>query len=220
MGPRGGFRLHKDPSKITLKEIIDITQDGIRLNKCLTGGEGCDFDQDCEIHKKLVCLQLYIDGYFSAITLEDVIKGRMGSIVRPERLFLRSIAQFYTRRRNENILTGHAIFIDRLAFPELDLKYAKSIQVEGNEVGKITPLFYPDNKTTNIGQILTYFILDTVTKNHFPEVIGYPDPLHKADWGAKSMRDSVKKLLESSEWKFRSNPLTNTLREIRQKFKR
>ncbi|MDE0404483.1 MAG: hypothetical protein OXI53_04160 [Nitrospira sp.] len=62
---------------------------------------------------------------------------------------------------------------------------------------------------------MTYFVLDTVTKNHFAGMIGYPDPLHKADQGAKSMRDSVKRLLESSELRFRSRPLTNTLREMR-----
>ena len=141
--------------------------------------------------------------------------GTFGGITRPERLFLRSIGQFYTRRSSVNILTGHAIFIDRLAFPEWDLK-SDTADMEDRGLGEIHALFYPTNKAINIGQAVTYFLLDMVTKNHFAEVIGYPDPLHKADQGAKSMRDNVKKLLESSEMKFRSRPLTNTLREIRE----
>ena len=81
MGPNGGFCLSRDPSKINLKEIIDVTQGGIRLNKCLSGGEGCEFEEDCELNTKLICLQLYIDGYFSAITLDDILRGRTKSTV-------------------------------------------------------------------------------------------------------------------------------------------
>ena len=145
--------------------------------------------------------------------------GTFTGITRPERLFMRSIGQFYTRRHTESPLTGHAIFIDRLTFQEWDGK-AQAINIDTSELGTMSPLFHPTNKEQNIGQLVTYFLLDTLTKNHFAEMIGYPDPLHKADQGAKSMRDSVKKLLDSSEIKFRSRPLINTLREIRNSFGR
>jgi len=151
---------------------------------------------------------------------QPVITGIIGGITRPERLFLRSIAQFYTKRSLDNILTGHAIFIDRLAFPEWDLKCTDDLEIEGKELGKLNPLFYKNNKSTNFGQVMTYFLLDVVTRNHFPEVIGYPDPLHKSDWGAKTMMRHVKDLLKSSELKFRSRPLTNTVREIRESNRR
>ena len=145
--------------------------------------------------------------------------GTFEGITRPERLFLRSVGQFYTRRSTPSLLTGHAIFIDRLAFPEWD-RESETIDIRSKEIGEVRALFYPTNKATNIGQAVTYFLLNLVTKNHFAEVIGYPDPLHKADQGAKSMRDNIKKLLESSELKFRSRPLTNTLREIRESARR
>ena len=145
--------------------------------------------------------------------------GTFGGITRPECMFLRSIAQFYTRRSTESPLTGHAIFIDRLAFPDWDGE-SERIEISDTSVGNMQPLFYQSNKTVNRGQMVTYFLLDTLTKNHFAEMIGYPDPLHKADQGAKSMRDSVKKLLDSSEIKFRTRPLINTLREIRRSFGR
>lgn len=148
-----------------------------------------------------------------------VMGGTFGGITRPERLFMRSIAQFYTRRDAKPLLAGHAIFIDRLAFPEWDVGAAR-VRVTEQQLGVVEPLFYPDRDVPNIGQQVTYFLLDNLTKNHFAEMIGYPDPLHKADQGAKSMRDSVKGLLESSEIKFRSRPLVNTLREIRSSFGR
>lgn len=145
--------------------------------------------------------------------------GTFGGITRPERLFLRSVGQFYTRRSTPSLLTGHAIFIDRLAFPEWDAG-AETLDIDNRELGEMHALFYPTNRDINIGQAVTYFLLDLVTRNHFAEVIGYPDPLHKADQGAKSMRDNVKKLLKSSELKFKSRPLTNTLREIRESIRR
>jgi hypothetical protein len=150
----------------------------------------------------------------------EVITGTYGSIVRPERIFLRSIAQFYSRRKGDAVTTGHAIFVDRLAYPELDLKYCENLRIEEPQIGKMDLILFKNKDAYNLGQIITYFLLEVVTRNHFPEVIGYPDPLHKADLGAKAMRDSVKNLLKSSEWRFRSHPLTNTLRSIRQSFRR
>ena len=75
MGPKGGFVLSREPSKITLMEIINVIQGGVRLNRCLGGGEGCEFEPECEINTKLVCLQLYINGYLGGITLEEIIQG-------------------------------------------------------------------------------------------------------------------------------------------------
>ena len=76
MGSKGGFALRKKPSEITLLEIIKVLQGGIRLNRCLLGGEGCEFQSDCQISAKLSCLQLYIDGYLSGITMAEILRAR------------------------------------------------------------------------------------------------------------------------------------------------
>jgi Rrf2 family protein len=76
MGPKGGFALSREPSTINLMEIITALQGGIRLNRCLYGGKGCEFECECEVHTKLTCLQLYIDGYLSGITLQEVIDSQ------------------------------------------------------------------------------------------------------------------------------------------------
>jgi len=76
MGPKGGFALSREPSRISLMEIITALQGGIRLNRCLYGGKGCEFESECEIHTKLTCLQLYIDGYLGGITLQEILGSR------------------------------------------------------------------------------------------------------------------------------------------------
>ena len=76
MGPKGGFALSRESSKITLMQIITVIQGGIRLNRCLLGGDGCEFEPECEISTKLVCLQLCIDGYLEGITLDEIVQSQ------------------------------------------------------------------------------------------------------------------------------------------------
>ncbi len=76
MGPKGGFVLSRKPSQITLLEIINVLQGGIRLNRCLAGGNGCEFEPECELSTKLAYIQLYIDGYLGGITLEELVRSR------------------------------------------------------------------------------------------------------------------------------------------------
>jgi Rrf2 family transcriptional regulator, iron-sulfur cluster assembly transcription factor len=88
MGTKGGFALNRKPLEITLREIITVMQGGIRLNSCLPDGKGCEFEPLCEINTKLACLQLYMDGYFGGITLEEVLRGRskaMNGILKGEK---------------------------------------------------------------------------------------------------------------------------------------
>ena len=78
MGPKGGFALSKKPSEISLKDIIIVLQGEIRMNECLcfAGGNGCEFEANCEVRMKLAGLQLYIDGYLGGITLEEILQSR------------------------------------------------------------------------------------------------------------------------------------------------
>lgn len=164
------------------------------------------------------------DSTFMTLRVEEnggarEILGSFEGITRPERLFLRSIGQFYVRRDTVSPLTGHAIFIDRLAFPEFDGK-AERLEINNTKLGIVEPFFYLSSDTPNMGQLMTYYLLKTLTRNLFAEVIGYPDPLHKADQGAKSMRNNVGRLIDSSEIRFRTRPLVKTLRDIRRSFGR
>ncbi len=143
------------------------------------------------------------------------VRSRAGEMVAPERLFLRSLAQFFLTRHKRTPLMGHVVFLDRLAFPKWDKDAFGEVTIESPSLGAIQPIVYKDRDVNNIGQMIMMYLLNTLTRNHFPEVIGYPDPLHKADWGAKSMGRRVKGMIDSSEIPFRSKPIAKTLRRIR-----
>ena len=161
-------------------------------------------------------LRLGIDEF----TGEPTVMGtpsRIGEIVSPERLFLRSLAQFFLSRDKRTPISGHVIFLDRLAMPKWDKGAIEHPFVIHNErVGTIKPLLYPDADAENPVQQVMMYLLDVLTRNHFPEVIGYPDPLHKADWGAKTVGKRAREMILSSEIPFHTNPIARTLRRLRE----
>lgn len=75
MGPKGGFELRRAPDKITIAQVIKSVQGPIKLNRCLLGGYKCPRKSDCPVYEKIADLQEYIDGFFSEVTLADLIKN-------------------------------------------------------------------------------------------------------------------------------------------------
>jgi Rrf2 family transcriptional regulator, iron-sulfur cluster assembly transcription factor len=73
MGPKGGFRLSKEPSGITLLDVVTAIQGPIRLNRCLLEKYVCSKKCGCPIHKKLIELQKYILNYLSQNTLQSLL---------------------------------------------------------------------------------------------------------------------------------------------------
>ena len=151
---------------------------------------------------------------------QPIIAGVRGEIVAPERLFARSLAQFFLKYDKPNPLMGHVVFVERLVYPEWDQQALDQVTIETNVLGRIQPLCYRTRDDRNVGQMINMYLLDVLTRNLFPEVIGYPDPLHKADWGAKSVGKRLRKMIESSTFSFRSKPLSRTFRAIRDAFHR
>jgi hypothetical protein len=148
------------------------------------------------------------------------ISGVKGNVVNTEGIILRSLAQFFLSRDKASPLMGHVIFVDRLAFYELDQNNKWKITLSSKELGDVQPLFFKDQSSNNDGQEIVIYLLEILTRNLYPDVIGYPDPLHKADWGAKSIEKKVKHMIESSDSTERRKPLVKTLREIRNKYRR
>jgi hypothetical protein len=148
------------------------------------------------------------------------ISGVKQFIVAPERLFARSLGQFFLKRDKATPLMGHVVFIDRLIYPDWDQEALERVTIETSQLGRIQPLCYPTREELNVGQMLNMYLLDILTRNHFPEVIGYPDPLHKADWGAKSVGKRIGQIVASSTFSFRSQPLHRTFRDLRDSFNR
>jgi hypothetical protein len=169
------------------------------------------------------------DSVYMSLRLERVgnevkIRGNRGEIVNQERVFARSLGQFFKRSTKKNPMMGHVIFIDRLIDPALDSQFLQEGMIplieNPEDLGKIVPAFFGTNKERNYGQAITMRILTLLTRNLFPEVIGYPDPLHKADWGAKSVKKRVDGMIQSSEFSFRTNPLNRKFRTTRDSARR
>ncbi len=74
MGAKGGFRLSREPSKITVLQVIEAIQGPVRLNRCLLSADGCPRQRSCPVKPKLTELQKFISSYLDSITLDELTK--------------------------------------------------------------------------------------------------------------------------------------------------
>ena len=147
------------------------------------------------------------------------VAGVMGRIVNQERLYARSLGQFFLKRDKATPLMGHVVFIERLLTPAWDKPGGPSppaeMHIDTSELGKFSVYAWKDREQANIGQQVMMYLLSVLTRNHFAEAIGYPDPLHKADWGAKSLGRRAAEIIKSSTHYLAAKPLSKTFRSVR-----
>lgn len=144
------------------------------------------------------------------------IRGAYADAVAQENMFAKSLAQFFLSRAKGEPMAGHVVFVDRLLHSRVDSALMNQLEVSSTAIGSVTAFCQATNEVSNNGQKMMMYFLDVLTRNLYPEMIGYPDPLHKADWGAKTVGRKIKKIIMSSTFSFRANPLAKTARAIRQ----
>lgn len=69
-GLRGGFRLAKDPAKITIYDILSASEGDINLVGCLA--EGCSKSDTCVVQRVWQGASDELREYFSKITLKEL----------------------------------------------------------------------------------------------------------------------------------------------------
>lgn len=76
MGPKGGFRLSREPAMISLLEVVEAIQGPISLNRCLLSEDACPKQKECTLRARLVGLQGSISSYLMGITLDELSSYR------------------------------------------------------------------------------------------------------------------------------------------------
>jgi hypothetical protein len=162
------------------------------------------------------------DGVFMTLRMrkdweseQPTIQGVRGDVLVQPNLVMRSLVQFYLKNEpSRELLMGHVIFVDRLVQPSSIPPIVQIMEGDKN-LGTVQPFYFRDSSVRNKEQEIVIYLLSVLTRNVFPEVIGYPDPLHHADRGAKSVLNMVYPMLISSERINRINPMYRTLRQNR-----
>jgi Rrf2 family protein len=74
MGPKGGFVLGKEPSKINLFEIVEAIQGPISMNRCVLNKDTCSRKKFCTVREKLIEIQKSMTRELALITLDELIR--------------------------------------------------------------------------------------------------------------------------------------------------
>ncbi len=81
-GPGGGYRLARPAAKICIAEVIEAVEEPIRATRCDIAGEGClrgpsGAQKPCSTHDLWAELGRQIDFFLRAVSLDDVVRGRV-----------------------------------------------------------------------------------------------------------------------------------------------
>lgn len=73
-GAYGGYNLNKDPSEITLKEIVDVLEGDCSLVDCVRNPSSCPRVPTCASHDVWAIIVERIAETLSSITLDHLVK--------------------------------------------------------------------------------------------------------------------------------------------------
>lgn len=75
IGAEGGWRLIINLDHLSLLDVMRITEDTIRFNRCLEDDQFCSRNaaDACPLHEVYERYQEMIEAYFSAITIDDLM---------------------------------------------------------------------------------------------------------------------------------------------------
>lgn len=81
-GPGGGYRLARPAGQVSIADIIRAVDEKLRVTRCDAESDGClklpDGGQRCPTHDLWHALGRHIDLFLSTVTLEDVVRRRIG----------------------------------------------------------------------------------------------------------------------------------------------
>lgn len=75
-GAVGGFRLARQPEKISLKEILEAIEGPVQVNDCVVDSKSCLFSKKCSAHTAWKKVREVIDLTLSEINLGEIARER------------------------------------------------------------------------------------------------------------------------------------------------
>jgi len=75
MGPKGGFVLATEPSKINMLEVVKAIQGPISINRCVMTGDNCSRRSNCPVRNRLADLQKSMDSGLASITFDQLSRN-------------------------------------------------------------------------------------------------------------------------------------------------
>jgi Rrf2 family protein len=73
-GPKGGYILLRDPSEITLLDVIQVLEGPVTLVECVDDPEYCSRTESCVAHSVWEEVSLSIRGALRNITLAEILR--------------------------------------------------------------------------------------------------------------------------------------------------
>jgi Rrf2 family iron-sulfur cluster assembly transcriptional regulator len=70
MGPKGGFVLAREPSKISLLEVVEAIQGPVSINRCVLDEDACSRSMFCTVREKLADIQKSMTKELASISLD------------------------------------------------------------------------------------------------------------------------------------------------------
>ncbi len=76
-GPGGGYTMARDPSEITVAEVIRAVNEPVHTTMCENGVRGCHRGNRCDTHQLWEALGLHIYRFLDAVTIQQVRDGEV-----------------------------------------------------------------------------------------------------------------------------------------------
>lgn len=75
-GAAGGFRLARDPQRISLKEIVEAMEGPVQVNDCVVEGRSCVFSKTCSAHTAWRKIRTILEFAMHEISLKEIAQER------------------------------------------------------------------------------------------------------------------------------------------------
>jgi hypothetical protein len=128
------------------------------------------------------------------------VSGAIKNRITPERSFVKTYIQL-SEAKIDPKLRSNVLFIDRLVYPEYDLRKDTLVKFKQNYGGAVDPvevILFKSSDVENRIQNLVMVMLKAMANSSIPEVFGHNMPLFIADKVAKWHNGEVRRIIDST----------------------